>query len=224
MASVANANDIYITQIGDTLDLDITQTGQSNQIGDSNTPVSLTGDTMTFDITQTGNSNTIAAAINGNTYTGTWVFTGNYNDVLLDCDSVGGSNCEDVTLNITNTGDYNDYTFTIGNNDDATDSTINFTITGDNNILNTTVDGVESTIDVTIDNSGSMASTSAAGDEGNEVKIDSANSAGTTGNVIDLTITGGGSTYDITQSGPNDNNVTATFTGDSQDVDITQSD
>ena len=41
---------------------------------------------------------------------------------------------------------------------------------------------------------------------------------------INLNITGGGSTYDITQSGVKDNTVDATFSGDSQDVDITQSD
>ena len=66
------ANDIYIEQVGDTLDLDITQDGQDNVIGTSTTDVNLDGDTMTFAITQTGSYNTIAADIQGNTYTGTW--------------------------------------------------------------------------------------------------------------------------------------------------------
>ena len=34
LALVASANDIYITQVGDTLDLDITQDGQNNEFGD----------------------------------------------------------------------------------------------------------------------------------------------------------------------------------------------
>jgi hypothetical protein len=40
----ALANDIYIQQSGDNLDLDITQDGQNNVVGTSSTAVSLTGD------------------------------------------------------------------------------------------------------------------------------------------------------------------------------------
>ena len=54
------ANDIYITQSGDNLDLDITQDGQDNEFGDSTTDVLLDGDDMTFSITQTGNFNEIS--------------------------------------------------------------------------------------------------------------------------------------------------------------------
>ena len=72
----ALANDIYIEQVGDTLDLDITQDGQDNVIGTSTTDVNLDGDSMTFAITQTGSFNTIVADIQGGTYTGTWSFTG----------------------------------------------------------------------------------------------------------------------------------------------------
>ena len=71
LAGSALANDIYIEQVGDTLDLDITQDGQDNVIGSSVQAVLLgqTGtaaDTMTFDITQTGDYNTISAQIQGN--------------------------------------------------------------------------------------------------------------------------------------------------------------
>ena len=224
MTTSVLANDIYITQSGDTLDLDIVQDGTDNEFGDATTGVALTGDTMEFSITQTGYNNDIAATINGDFYTGTWVFTGNYNVVDLNCDGAVGANCDDVTLNITTTGDENDYTFSIGSADDAEDSTIAFTVTGDNNIIDTTVDGQKSAITVTLNNSTSLATTSADSDEGVAVTIDSANSAATHGNVITLGITGGGSTYDITQSGVNDNKVVATFNGDSHDVDITQSD
>ena len=44
------------------------------------------------------------------------------------------------------------------------------------------------------------------------------------GNTIDLNITGGGGTVDITQSGFNDNVVDMTIAGDSFDVDISQTD
>jgi len=52
----ALANDIYIEQVGDTLDLDITQDGANNVIGTSTTDVNLDGDDMTFSITQTGSA------------------------------------------------------------------------------------------------------------------------------------------------------------------------
>ena len=50
----ALSNDIYIDQIGDTLDLDITQDGTNNQVGDGTTDVTLAGDDMTL-AAQTGN-------------------------------------------------------------------------------------------------------------------------------------------------------------------------
>ena len=130
-----HANDIYIEQVGDTLDLDITQDGQDNVIGTSTTDVNLAGDTMTFAITQTGDFNTIAADIQGNTYTGTWTFTGDSNAVDLSCDSTSGVNCENITLNITTTGDSNTYDFNVGDVADADGSTISFTVTGDDNVI-----------------------------------------------------------------------------------------
>ena len=86
-ATPALANDIYIEQVGDTLDLDITQDGANNVIGTSTTDVNLEGDDMTFAITQTGSTNVIVADIQGSSYTGTWVFTGDSNEVELSCDS-----------------------------------------------------------------------------------------------------------------------------------------
>ena len=100
LASTLSANEIYITQIGDTLDLDITQDGSGNEFGDSTTDITLDGDDMTFSITQTGDSNVIDAVIKGNSYTGTWTFTGDSNTVDLECDSSGGVNCENVTLSL----------------------------------------------------------------------------------------------------------------------------
>ena len=44
------------------------------------------------------------------------------------------------------------------------------------------------------------------------------------GHTVILDIVGGGSTYNLTQSGGIDAIVDADFDGDSQDVDITQSD
>ena len=220
----ALANEIYITQVGDGLDLDITQDGSGNDFGDSTTDVSLNGDDMTFAITQTGNNNDIAAVIKGATYTGTWTFTGNTNTVDLKCSSASAGNCETVTLNITTTGDDNTYDFDIGESADADSTSISFTVTGDDNIVNATVDGESAAITVVSDNSASVSTNSTAGDAGNEFTFDIDGDGSTNGHTVNLTVTGGGSFYDITQGGINDNTVDATFTGDEQDVTISQTD
>jgi hypothetical protein len=218
------ANDIYIDQVGDSLDLDIVQDGQNNKIGTALVDADFDGDNMTFSITQTGNTNEITADIQGNTYTGTWVFTGNSNTVDLLCDSSANGNCETVTLNITNTGDSNAYTINIGETGDAENATIAFTVTGDNSVINTDVDGTNSDITVVMNNSASLATTSANSDEGNQLDLTQTGNGDSAGHSITLNITGGGSTYTVTQSGIYDNKVDATFNGDSQDVDITQRD
>tara|TARA_B110000902_G_scaffold6315_1_gene7559 strand:- start:1205 stop:1933 length:729 start_codon:yes stop_codon:yes gene_type:complete len=224
LALVASANDIYITQVGDTLDLDITQDGQNNEFGDSTTNVSLNGASMTFAITQTGNNNDIAAVINGANYTGTWTFTGSGNSVDLLCSSAAAGNCESVTLNITTVGDDNTFDFDIGETADADSSIISFTITGDDTIVNAAIDGESAAITVVSDNSTSLSTNSAGGNAGNVFTFDIDGDGSTSGHTVNLTVTGGGSTYDVTQSGIYDNTVSATFTGDNQDVDITQSD
>ena len=224
IGTAAWANEIYIDQIGDSLDLDIVQDGTDNQFGDSTTDVTLNGDDMTFAITQTGSNNDIAAVIKGATYTGSWTFTGDYNTVDLLCSSSATGDCDTVTLNITTTGDTNTFDFDIGETADASNSSVSFTVTGDNNVIASTIDGKSAAVSVTLDNSASLATSSANGDEGNNIDIDIAGDGDTVGHTVTLGITGGGSTYTINQSGVNDNTVNATFNGDSQDVDITQSD
>jgi len=232
----AQANDIYITQVGDSLDLDITQDGADNQFGDSTTGVSLSGDTMVFSITQTGDGNDIAALINGDSYTGTWSFTGNTNVVDMKCDSLGtagAGNCESVQLDITTTGDDNTFKFYIGENADAGSSTVAFTVTGDDNVIDADVDGVDSDITVVVSNSTSTHTTGAtsandvslsSSNAGNIIDIDVDGDGDANGHLIDLDITGGGNVFTITQSGTGDNVIDATFSGDGGTIDITQSD
>ena len=150
LCSSVFANDIYIEQVGDNLDLDITQDGQNNEIGDSTTDMTLNGDNMTFAITQTGNTNTIDAIIKGATYTGTWSFTGDSNTVDLLCSSTSSGNCDTVTLNITTTGDSNNYDFDIGEVADASSSTVSFTVTGDHNVTTAAIDGQSASVTVTV--------------------------------------------------------------------------
>ena len=95
-----------------------------------------------------------------------------------------------------------------------------------------TVDGKSADIDVVVDNSSSGSAAAGtngtlsgyATTTGNVIDIDVDGDGDLSGHTIDLTVTGGGSYYNITQSGINDNTVDATFDGDNQAVDITQSD
>ena len=230
--SLVNANEIYVEQVGDNLDLDIVQDGQNNQFGDGTTDASPTGDDMTFSITQTGDSNDIAAVIDGNDYVGTWAFTGDTNTVDLKCDSQGSGNCETVRIDITTTGDDNIYKVYVGENDDAQGLVATFSVTGDGNVLDVEADGANADITVTIDNSNSLSSNQisnqgsglATTTPGNYVDINQSGDGDAQGHSITLDVTGGGNDITINQSGIYDNKVDLDMTGDDGDVDIAQSD
>ena len=217
------SNDIYIAQVGDTLDLDIVQDGQDNKIGTGTQDVVLgsagnDADSMTFNITQTGNLNTITAQILGATYTGTWKFTGSNNEVDLLCSSSAAGNCDSVTLNIDATGDDQDYTINIGETADADGATINFTVTDDDNIITTDVNGTSAAITVVIDGSSSLSNTDSTLD------IDVAGDGDVNGHTINFNATGRGHTIKFDQSGVYDNTIDLTTSGDGHNIDITQSD
>jgi hypothetical protein len=228
VGSNAVASEIYINQIGDNLDLDIVQTGTDNFFGDASgsgttsggtqKPVVLEGDDMTFSITQTGNNNEIAATIKGNTYTGTWQFTGDNNTVDMTCDSQGAVQCETVTVDITTNGSNNAFNVFIGENKIADNLVATFTVDGDSNTVNADLDAVNADVTVTVDNTASLAET------GNTFNIDQDDAGDINGHSITYDHTGGGGTVNITQSGLTDKTVDVTSSGDNHQVDITQTD
>ena len=223
LTSPSFSNDIYISQVGDTLDLDIVQDGQNNVIGTSGQAVVLgktsnASDNMTFSITQTGNTNTIAAQILGATYTGTWTFTGDNSDVILLCCSAAIGNCDSVTLNIAAVGDNQDYTIKIGENASGDGATVNFTVTDDDNIISTDIDGTSAVVTVTINGASSLETTDSTLD------IDIAGNGDSIGHTIVFNATGRGHAVVLNQSGVYDNMINLTTNGDNQAINITQSD
>jgi len=215
MTSLSYANDIYVTQSGANLDLDITQDGSNNTIGSSGTSSASTGATTVLDIDQVGNSNVITYQINGATYTGTINLTGDSNDVDLNCDSTGSnSSCGTVTASITMTGSSNDIDLDIGETSDASNSTV--TITGqsgsDSNVIAATVDGTSAILTLTVN-----------GDTNNYL-IDIDGDGDVNGHTLIHSHTGGIGDVDITQSGVNDNYISLTTSGDNADIDISQTD
>ena len=215
MTSLSYANDIYVTQSGATLDLDITQDGSNNTVGNSTTASTSTGATTTLDIDQIGGSNVITYQINGATYTGVINLVGNSNNVDLNCDS-GGSNssCGSANAVINFTGNSNDIDLDIGQTSSAT--SIDADIVGqsgsDSNVVAATVDGNSAILRITIN-----------GDTNNYL-IDIDGNGDAVGHTLIHSHTGGIADVDIIQSGVNDNMITLTTSGDNADIDISQTD
>ena len=211
----AYANDIYVTQSGDDLDLDITQDGQNNQVGNSTTSSSVIGASATIDIDQVGNSNVLKFDVNGANYTGTFNVTGNSNDIDILCDSTGNnSSCGTVTASITMVGNSNDIDLDIGETTDASNTTATITSAGsdDSNVVAATIDGGSAILTITVD-----------GDTNNWL-LDIDGDGDVNGHTYIHTHTGGIADVDVTQSGIYDNMVTLTTSGDNHDIDISQTD
>ena len=215
MTSLSYANDIYVTQSGASLDLDITQDGENNTVGNSTTSSSSTGATTILNIDQIGNSNVIKYQINGATYTGVINLVGNSNDVDLNCDS-GGSNssCGSANAVINFTGNSNDIDLDIGQTSAATSADVD--IVGqsgsDSNVVAATIDGTSAILTITVN-----------GDTNNYL-IDIDGNGDVNGHTLIHSHTGGIADVDITQSGTNDNMINLTTSGDNADIDISQTD
>ena len=209
------ANDIYVTQSGNTLDFDITQDGQNNTVGNSTTSSSVVGATSTIDIDQVGNSNVLTFDVNGTTYTGTFNVTGGSNNIDFNCDSTGNnSSCATVTSSITMVGSSNDLDIDIGQTADAANGGV--TITGasgsDSNVIAATVDGTSAILTLSVN-----------GDTNNWL-IDIDGNGDINGHTLIHSHTGGTADVDIVQSGINDAIINLTTIGNGHDIDISQTD
>ena len=215
MTVLSYANDIYVTQSGNALDLDITQDGENNTVGNSTTASASAGVTTILNIDQIGDSNVITYQIAGATYTGVINLVGNSNNVDLNCDS-GGSNSSCGTANavINFTGSSNDIDLDIGQTSSA--NTADVDLVGqsgsDSNVIAATVDGNSAVLTITVN-----------GDTNNYL-IDIDGNGDSVGHTLIHSHTGGIADVDIIQSGTNDNMITLTTSGDNADIDISQTD
>ena len=215
MTTLSYANDIYVTQSGNALDLDITQDGENNTVGNSTTASASAGVTTILNIDQIGDSNVITYQIAGATYTGVINLVGNSNNVDLNCDT-GGSNSSCGTANavINFTGSSNDIDLDIGLTSSA--NTADVDLVGqsgsDSNVVAATVDGNSAILTITVN-----------GDTNNYL-IDIDGNGDSVGHTLIHSHTGGIADVDIIQSGTNDNMITLTTSGDNADIDISQTD
>jgi len=215
MAIPVFANDIYVTQSGASLTLDVLQDGQNNTIGNSTTASTSTGASTNLNIDQVGNSNIITYQINGASYTGVINLQGNSNNVDLNCDSTGNnSSCGTANAVINFTGNSNDIDLDIGQTSAATSADVDIVgQTGsDSNVVAATVDGTSAILTITIN-----------GDSNNYL-LDIDGNGDINGHTLVHSHTGGLADVDITQSGINDNIINLTTSGDSHNIDIIQRD
>ena len=215
MAIPVSANDIYVTQSGASLTLDVLQDGQNNTIGNSTTASTSTGASTNLNNDQVCNSNIITYQINGASYTGVINLQGNSNNVDLNCDSTGNnSSCGTANAVINFTGNSNDIDLDIGQTSAATSADVDIVgQTGsDSNIVAATVDGTSAILTITIN-----------GDSNNYL-LDIDGNGDINGHTLVHSHTGGLADVDITQSGINDNIINLTTSGDSHNIDIIQRD
>ena len=209
------ANDIYVTQSGATLTLDVLQDGQNNTIGNSITASSVIGATSNFNIDQIGDSNVITFDINGANYTGVLSTTGNSNNIDFNCDS-GGSNssCATVSASIVWVGSSNDLDIDVGETANAQGATINITGASgsDSNTIAATIDGTSVVLTLNVN-----------GDTNNYL-IDIDGNGDSIGHTLVHTHVGSIADVDITQSGVYDNMINLTTSGDNHNIDIIQRD
>ena len=212
LSSSALANDIYVTQSGNNLVLDITQQGTGNTIGTLNLPSSLTGAGTDFTIVQNGNTNELTFEVNGNNYTGSFDASGNSNTVTFLCDSGNSSSgCDTVTATINLTGSSNTVSLSIGENDDSTGTTVIKNVTGDSNTITSTIDSPNAEQTLTITGSTNTITNTMDG-------------AGVGEHKLPLSHTGTGGTFNITQEGLENKTISLTTSGNNPSVTIVQED
>ena len=212
LSSSALANDIYVTQSGNNLVLDITQQGTGNTIGTLALPSSLTGADTNFVISQVGNTNELTFELNGNNYTGNFDVTGNSNIIDFKCDSGNlTAGCENVTATITLAGNSNTVNLNIGENDDSTGTTATVTTTGDSNTITATIDSPNAVMNLSITGSTNIFGLTMDGSGVGEHSA-TINHSGDTG------------TFSISQTGVNNKLLDLTTIGNNHSVTITQQD
>jgi hypothetical protein len=136
--SGAQANDVYIEQVGDGATVTITQDGSSNRIGDNGTPSIIKGDANIVTIDQIGSSNTLDMVINGAAVTAIVTTNGSNNTQVINCGTANTASCGSSFIKQQVDGDNNTVTQTLVA---ASTQHSEILITGDYNTVTHTTSG-----------------------------------------------------------------------------------
>jgi hypothetical protein len=184
-------NEVYINQVGATLNLDVEQLGSSNIIGGLDavsgtmTAFDLNGSTMTVDINQIGSSNQFLGDIFSDDFTGFFEFTGDSNIFNIEVDPTNTYGADDGNFNIQVTGSSNEFDLDVAKNDLASGLDLDWIIQGSNNEFDFEIDYDLGTNFVDVDGSDNTVNFNADGYAEGFFYLDQ---------------TGNGRTFNITQS------------------------
>jgi hypothetical protein len=184
-------NEIYINQVGATLNLDIEQLGSSNIIGGLDavsgtmTAFDLVGATMTLDINQLGDSNKFLGDIVLDSLTGFFEFDGDSNTFEIQVDPTNTYGADNGNFYVDVTGMSNDFTLNVATNALAESLDLDWIINGDYNVFDfdIDIDGATSYVDIDGDS--------------NSITYDG---SGYAGGYFYLDQTGNSRTFNITQA------------------------
>lgn len=207
-ASMAQANLVYIDQIGNNSVIDVTQTGGNNTVGNTTTVTKLYGNNQTVTVSQIGSTNVAAINLQGNNPTLATGVTGSFNTVTVECGGGIGTlaACTDSALILNATGDHNDMTIQSGAKNTSTSN-----ITGDTNTLLITTK--------TNNLLGATSLVSAVGNL-NDITILQDGPAGGNGFYAKVDVTGASNTIGIYQSGTVDSRVDLKSAGSNNTITI----
>ena len=203
----AGNNDIYITQTGTGLTMNIDQIGATNKVGTSSSRATFSGTSMTVDIDQIGDTNSFLASIaQGNSTSWTWSVTGDSNTGTF---AVGGTgDAQNTDFDYTAVGDSNTFSWTQGASATATGGNQDFSITGISKaytgscevlgcINNWTVSGNSNDITTQQTGSADHSITASLTGSSNTVTVHQTDTAST--NVVNLVSTTSNGTIDVDQ-------------------------
>ena len=161
-------NDIYITQSGTGLTMNIDQIGDSNVVGTDETRATFSGTSMTVDIDQVGDSNTMEATVSqGNSTSITATTTGESNTTTLDFGETG--DVANTDFDYTATGDSNVLVVTQGADATATAGDQDISVTGTSNNINIACEVVGCVNNWTVDGDSNDIDTTQTGNADHEI-------------------------------------------------------
>jgi hypothetical protein len=184
-------NEIYINQVGATLNLDVEQLGSSNIIGGLDavtgtmTAFNLTGANMTLDINQLGDTNKFLGDIVLDSLTGFFEFDGSGNNFEIQVDPTNTYGADGGNYYVDVTGSSNDFELNIATNALSEYLDLDWIINGDSNQLDFTINIDSATSYVDIDGDSNIVNYTGSGYAGGYFYLDQ---------------TGNSRTFNITQA------------------------
>jgi hypothetical protein len=179
----AQANEVYIEQVGSSSTINITQQGTDNRIGEAAAPAYIGSGSNTVTIDQIGSTNILDMVVNGAGTDVVVTTTGDTNVQTINCGTTQSSSCSGSYIKQQVTGDSNTVTQDLGSGATHT-SEIN--VTGDSNSVThtSTATGVTSANITVSGNTNAVAVTQ----------------SGMLNKSVTVTSTGNSNTVNITQS------------------------